>query len=42
MQCFAIFVNFIFSSLQFLERHCQLNYLISFSFSMLAAAGGEL
>jgi hypothetical protein len=33
MQCFAIIVNFFFSSLQFPMRHYQLNYLISLSFT---------
>jgi hypothetical protein len=34
MQCFAMFVNFIFASGQFPEHHCQRNYLISLSISV--------
>jgi hypothetical protein len=32
MQCFALLVNSVFSSLQLFENICQLNYLISFRF----------
>jgi hypothetical protein len=39
MQGFALLVNFLFSTLQFLGHHCQLNYLISFGFSVPHRSG---